>query len=74
VLAPSNQITSLLVSHQIDDAVYLGDKVALLSSLPCSILKVFNIPFERPRDQKIKKSREFQSIVNEITDLFLESN
>jgi NitT/TauT family transport system ATP-binding protein len=74
VLAPSNQITSLVVSHQIDDAVFLGDKVVLLSSLPCNILKVFNIPFERPRNQNIKKSREFHDLVNEITDLFLESN
>lgn len=74
VLAPSNQITSLIVSHQIDDAVFLGDKVILLSSLPCNIIKIFDVPFERPRDQEIKKSREFHNLVNEITDSFLENN
>jgi len=73
VLKPNKQITALIVSHQIDDAVFLGDKVVLLSPLPSKIVKVFDIPFERPRSQEIKKTIEFHNIVNDITEYFLKS-
>lgn len=73
VLSPQKQITALIVSHQIDDAVFLGDKVVLLSPLPSKIVKGFNVPFERPRSQEIKKTIEFHNIVNDITEHFLQS-
>lgn len=73
VLSPQKQITALIVSHQIEDAVFLGDKVILLSPLPSKIVKVFDVPFERPRSQEIKKTIEFHNIVNDITDHFLQN-
>lgn len=41
--------TVILITHDVMEAVYLADKVILLSSRPGMIKKVFDVPFSRPR-------------------------
>lgn len=43
--------TILFVTHDVTEAVYLATKVVLLTPRPGKIQKVFNIPFERPRNR-----------------------
>lgn len=44
-------ITSILVTHDIDEAVYLSDRVLLLSPSPATIRTIYPIPLPRPRDR-----------------------
>ena len=44
-------MTVLLVTHDIDEAVYLADRVLVLSSSPSSVVGDFPIGLSRPRDQ-----------------------
>lgn len=41
--------TILFVTHSVDEAIYLGDRVVVLSDTPGRIKKIFNVPMERPR-------------------------
>jgi NitT/TauT family transport system ATP-binding protein len=43
--------TVIFVTHDIDEAVYLSDRVAVLSKPPCAVLETLEIKLDRPRDQ-----------------------
>lgn len=49
-------ITVVFVTHDIDEAVYLSDRVVVLSRSPATVRSVFDIELARPRDQVRTKS------------------
>jgi NitT/TauT family transport system ATP-binding protein len=51
-------ITIVLVTHDIDEAVYLSDQVVVLSSAPSMVLDQIVIDLPRPRDQIVTKASE----------------
>lgn len=71
ILEPTKKVAALLISHNVEDAVYLGDRVIVTTPLPMRILNAFDIPVPRPRTHDFKRSQEFFSIVATITDEFL---
>ncbi len=54
--------TIVLVTHSIAEAVFLGQRVVLLSPRPGRISEVLSVPFEHPRSISIQASSEFQRI------------
>ena len=44
-----NKKTMILVTHDIDEAIYLGDRVIVLSSRPGTVKNIFNVELARPR-------------------------
>ncbi|KUO74871.1 MAG: nitrate ABC transporter ATP-binding protein [Desulfosporosinus sp. BRH_c37] len=42
--------TVLLITHDVDEAILLSDKVVVLSQRPARLIHEFNIPFSHPRD------------------------
>jgi len=56
----------IFVTHQIDEAVYLSDKVVILSARPGKIKKVIEVNMERPRDLELKSSTKFIRLVKEV--------
>lgn len=59
----------ILVTHDIDEAIYLGDKVVIMSSRPGTIKKVVKIELGRPRN---RTSYDFMKTRKEIYDEFFE--
>jgi NitT/TauT family transport system ATP-binding protein len=51
-------VTVVLVTHDIDEAVYLADRVVVLSGTPSVVREIIEIPLERPRDQLATRSTE----------------
>ena len=58
--------TVLFITHQIDEAVYLADRVAVMSARPGRVKGVFEIPFERPRALGVKRDPRFLEIEDAI--------
>ncbi len=61
--------TVMFVTHQIDEAVYLADRVAVLSAHPGTVRETVSVPFARPRDLSLKRTPEFGEIVDHIWSL-----
>jgi len=62
--------TVVFVTHDISEAIFMSDKLVLMSPSPGTVHRIFKVPFERPRNQQIKKSLEFLSLQSEIEALF----
>jgi NitT/TauT family transport system ATP-binding protein len=55
--------TVVLVTHSIHEAVFLADRIVLLSPRPGRIDRIIDVAFQRPRTVELEASLEFQSIV-----------
>jgi NitT/TauT family transport system ATP-binding protein len=47
---PEERKTMVFITHSIDEAILLGDRIAVMSARPGRIKEVLDIPFGRPRD------------------------
>jgi len=63
--------TILFVTHSIDEAIYMGDSVAVVSARPGAIKSVVDVPFPRPREG-IKSSPEFADLREKVWELLKE--
>jgi NitT/TauT family transport system ATP-binding protein len=64
--------TVLFITHQINEAVYLADRVAVMSARPGRLKAVFEIPFGRPRTLALKRDAAFLEIEDRIWRLIEE--
>jgi NitT/TauT family transport system ATP-binding protein len=62
----SNRKTVLFVTHQIDEAVYLADRVVVMTSRPGQIKAVLEVDIPRPRDLSVKRTPVFVELVDTI--------
>jgi NitT/TauT family transport system ATP-binding protein len=64
--------TVLFITHQINEAIYLADRVVVFSARPGRIRAEFRVPFERPRALALKRDPGFVRIEDEIWALIEE--
>jgi NitT/TauT family transport system ATP-binding protein len=66
-------LTTVLITHDVDEAVYLADRVALLTRRPSKISHIFDITLARPRDAiRTREQPEFLKLRHELLSLLLE--
>jgi NitT/TauT family transport system ATP-binding protein len=58
--------TVLFVTHQIDEAIYLSDRVMVMTKRPGHAKKMFTIELPRPRDYEMRVTPEFNELKLEI--------
>ncbi|OAA94137.1 MULTISPECIES: ABC transporter ATP-binding protein [Clostridium] len=64
--------TMILVTHDIDEAIYLGDRIVIMSSRPGKIKKVLPVEIARPRD---RNSHNFSVLRKHVfSEFFVENN
>ncbi len=64
--------TVVFVTHDLDEAIFLADRVAVMSKRPGRIREMFEIPLPRPRNVDMKVSEEFGAIRRQLWEQFEE--
>jgi NitT/TauT family transport system ATP-binding protein len=62
----AQQKTVLFITHQIDEAVFLADRVVVFTARPGTVRDEIPIPFPRPRELPLKRTEQFGRIVDRI--------
>jgi NitT/TauT family transport system ATP-binding protein len=58
--------TVLFVTHQIDEAIYLSDRVMVMTRRPGRTKRIFAVDLPRPREYEMRVTREFNDLKLEI--------
>lgn len=58
--------TAILVTHDMEEAVYLGDRVLCMSPRPGRIVEVIDVPLERPRRPEVRNEASFAAVKAEL--------
>ena len=58
--------SALMVTHDIEEAIYLGDRVIVLSSRPATVMEIIDIDIPRPRDPLVRTQAYFQDLREHI--------
>jgi NitT/TauT family transport system ATP-binding protein len=61
--------TVVFITHQINEAVYLADRVAVMSGRPGQVKGIFQVPFDRPRGLSLKRDPRFLQMEDDIWQL-----
>lgn len=58
--------TALLVTHGIDEAVFLADRIVVMQSAPGRISATIDVPFDRPRTNELFATPEFHRLTDDV--------
>lgn len=64
--------TTILVTHDVDEALFLSDEFILISKRPARVINRFQVPFEHPRRHDLIASTEFSDLRREVMAAFVE--
>ncbi len=63
--------TVLLITHSVDEAIYLSSRVVVVSARPSRIRAIVEIPFGYPRDETLQDRPEFSSLRSDLRTLVM---
>ncbi|MFB5678264.1 ABC transporter ATP-binding protein [Paenibacillus terreus] len=62
-----NRRSVLFITHSIEEALLLSDRIYVLSARPASVLQVMDVPFARPRQEDITADQNFVELKHELS-------
>ena len=63
-----NRKTVLFVTHSVDEAIFLGDRVVVMSNRPGKILEIMEVQMPRPRDRSYASYGRMASQILDILE------
>lgn len=63
-----NKVTIFFITHDLEEAVFLGHKVAIMTSRPCKPKKILNVDIPHPRDYSVLTSKRFRELIEETNE------
>jgi hypothetical protein len=63
-----NKVTIFFITHDLEEAIFLGHKVAIMTTRPCKPKKVLAVDIPHPRDYSVLTSKRFRELMEETND------
>ncbi len=63
-----NKVTIFFITHDLEEAIFLGHKIAIMTSRPCRPKKVLDVNIPHPRDYSVLTSPRFRELMEETAD------
>lgn len=60
-----NRVTVFFITHDLEEAIFLGRRVALMTTRPCKLKRLVSVDLPYPRPASIKTSRQFRELLEE---------
>jgi NitT/TauT family transport system ATP-binding protein len=65
------EATILMITHDVDEAVYLSNRIYVMAPHPGHITDEVSVPFGNARDASIKRAAAFTDLVHDLSDLLI---
>jgi ABC-type nitrate/sulfonate/bicarbonate transport system ATPase subunit len=62
----ARRTTMLLVTHDIDEAIYMSDRIAIMTPRPGRIERILDVPLARPRQRNSAPFLELRALILEM--------
>jgi NitT/TauT family transport system ATP-binding protein len=69
----AQRITTLLVTHDVDEAVLLADRVVVMTGRPGRVRHIQRVELPRPRGTQVTREPAFHALVDRLTGLLDEA-
>lgn len=63
-----NRITVFFITHDLEEAIFLGDQVIIMTSRPCRRKKLLKVDLPHPRNYSIVTSQRFRELMDETME------
>ena len=58
--------TVFFITHDLEEALFLADRVVIMTTRPCRVKKILNVDFERPRSFRIRASERYLELKTQV--------
>ena len=62
------KVTIFFITHDLEEAIFLGDRVVVMTARPAKTKKIVDVKISRPRDYRLLSSEEFRVLVEETKE------
>ena len=63
-----NKVTIFFITHDLEEAIFLGHKVAIMTTRPCKPKKILAVDIPHPRDYSVLTSKRFRELMEETNE------
>jgi len=63
-----NQVTIFFITHDLEEAIFLGDHVVIMTTRPCRPKKILTVDIPHPRDYSILTAKRFREYLDETVE------
>jgi sulfonate transport system ATP-binding protein len=71
VLAAENK-TVMLITHSVEEAIYLSNRIVVMTARPTRIREIIEVPFAYPRIDVLHESREFGELRGHVRNIVMQ--